>query len=77
MSSAYGVVNFALLHMRLKLTGSMESSSSLFVMSLFLPKNTLVSCPLLHALSALAEGSWSVAFIIYLLRKKGCSLMAF
>ena len=42
MSSAYGVVNFVLLRTRMKLTGLMESSTSLYVTSLFLPKNTIV-----------------------------------
>ena len=42
MSSAYGVVNFVLLRTHMKLTGLMESSTSLYVTSLFLPKNTIV-----------------------------------
>ena len=47
MSSAYGI-NFTLLRMCMKLMGLIESSAPLYVMSLFLPKNTLISCPLLH-----------------------------
>ena len=43
MSSAYGIVNFVLFHMHMKLIGSMESSTSFYVMSLLLPKNTLVT----------------------------------
>ena len=77
MSLAYGIANFTLLHTRMKLTGSMGSSASLFVMSLFLPKTPSSAAPYSMALSVLANKSWSVAFLLLFIPcKKGCSLMA-
>ena len=77
MSSVYGVVNFVLLRIRVKLTSLMDLLASLYVTSLFLPKNTPVSCPHSMALSILVDGLESVAFLLLFIHwKKGCLLMA-
>ena len=70
MSSVYGVVNFILLHMHMKLMGIMESLASLYVTSLLLPKNTIVSCLYSMAPSVLADGSWNVAFLLLFIHWK-------
>ena len=66
MLLAYSIVNFTLPRTCMKLTGLIESSASLYVRSLFLPKNTLVishgffSCISEELLFEKSMGKWHV-----------------